>query len=102
MYGYSSVNEKEFNREKDPREIVRKGTILSRAARAGVTSQEQLDKKLRKLKTNPLQFAPSDEREFAKYFRWVSQTQGEDVARRLVADWRQEKARQQLRRQVIR
>jgi hypothetical protein len=101
---YKDLAEKEFDKTKEPADMVAQaGKLLERAA-TDATSQEDFVARLRKLGTSQNNIMPNPRRQpdkAFKYLKWVHDAEGADEAASTQRRWLEEDARAKYRKALV-
>lgn len=94
--------EKEFKKEKDlGRAAEMLPAVLDRQVKKAKGSTEELEKNLSNLKRNSYQTFPSDDKGMFEYYAYLKQTQGEEEAKRRLADYLTQKDVNKVKSKMI-
>lgn len=101
----TDVKAKTFKNETDPNKIIDEANELKqRAINRSGGDRKKLEDELRSLKGNSYQTMPNpntDLAEFGKYFQFIKKTQGEDAAKSLVEDYKNQNRLNQAKAALI-
>jgi hypothetical protein len=101
---YKDLAEKEFDKTKEPADMVAQAGKLIEKAAENATSQEDFIARLRKLGTSQNGIMPNPRRQpekAFKYLKWVHDAEGADEARSTQQRWQEEDARAKYRRSLV-
>lgn len=101
---YKDLAEKEFDKTKEPADMVAQAGSLIEKAAENATSQEDFIARLRKLGTSQNGIMPNPRRQPDKAFRylkWVHDAEGADEARSTQQRWLEEDARAKYRKSLV-